>query len=48
MVHYMDSPAPLARLIGERVRHERQARQWTLDRLAEVSDVSRRMLINIE
>jgi transcriptional regulator with XRE-family HTH domain len=30
------------------VRHERQARQWTLDQLAEVSDISRRMLINIE
>lgn len=44
----MDSTGPLARVIGERVRHERQARQWTLDRLAEVSDVSRRMLINIE
>lgn len=44
----MDRSAPLARLIGERVRQERQARQWTLDQLAEVSDVSRRMLINIE
>lgn len=48
MVHHVDSAAPLARLIGERVRHERQARQWTLDQLAEVADVSRRMLINIE
>jgi transcriptional regulator with XRE-family HTH domain len=48
MVHCMDSAAPLTRLIGERVRQERQARQWTLDQLAEVSDVSRRMLINIE
>lgn len=44
----MDGTAPLAGLIGVRVRHERQARQWTLDQLAEVSDVSRRMLINIE
>lgn len=38
----------MARLIGERVRSERQARHWTLDQLAEASDVSRRMLINIE
>ena len=30
------------------MRNERQARQWTLDQLAEVSDISRRMLINIE
>ena len=44
----MDIVGPLPKLIGERVRHERQARQWTLDRLAEVADVSRRMLINIE
>lgn len=48
MLHFMDRAAPLTRLIGERVRQERQARQWTLDQLAEVSDVSRRMLINIE
>ena len=48
MMHCMDSASPLTRLIGERVRQERQARQWTLDQLAEVSDVSRRMLINIE
>lgn len=48
MVHHVDSAAPLPRLIGQRVRQERQARQWTLDQLAEMSDVSRRMLINIE
>jgi transcriptional regulator with XRE-family HTH domain len=48
MLHCMDSASPLTRLIGERVRQERQARQWTLDQLAQVSDVSRRMLINIE
>lgn len=48
MLHRMDSTGPLATLIGERVRSERQAQQWTLDRLAEVSHVSRRMLINIE
>jgi quercetin dioxygenase-like cupin family protein len=47
MVHCVDGHS-LARLIGERVRQERQARQWTLDQLAEVSDVSRRMLINVE
>jgi transcriptional regulator with XRE-family HTH domain len=48
MVHRMEGTAPLAHVVGERVRHERQARLWTLDQLAEVSDVSRRMLINIE
>jgi transcriptional regulator with XRE-family HTH domain len=47
MVHYMGDTDPLTR-IGERVRQERQARQWTLDQLVEVSGVSRRMLINIE
>lgn len=45
----MDQEASaLATAIGLRVRQERQARQWTLDRLAEVSGVSRRMLINVE
>lgn len=44
----MDSPPPLTRLIGERVRQQRQALRWTLDQLAEVSGVSRRMLITIE
>ena len=44
----MDEDNPLTRLIGERVRHERQAHQWTLDYLAQASEVSRRMLINIE
>jgi transcriptional regulator with XRE-family HTH domain len=44
----VNSSASLARLIGQRVRSERQNRQWTLDRLADASDVSRRMLINIE
>ena len=44
----MTNPPPLARIIGERVRLERTTRQWTLDQLAEVSEVSRRMLINIE
>lgn len=44
----MDSTQDLSHLVGERVRRERQARHWTLDQLSEVSDVSRRMLINIE
>ncbi len=48
MVHHMDDAPPLSQLIGERVRQERQVRQWTLDQLAAVSEVSRRMLINIE
>lgn len=48
MLHSMETPAALTRLIGERLRQERQSRQWTLDQLAGVSDVSRRMLINIE
>ena len=44
----MSDDVALPQLIGERVRAERQARSWTLDQLAEVSEVSRRMLINIE
>lgn len=38
----------LARVIGSRVRHERTERGWTLDRLAEVAGVSRRMVVNVE
>lgn len=38
----------LACAIGLRVRQERQARQWTLDRLAEAAGVSRRMVVNVE
>ena len=48
MLHLVDGAGLLIQVIGARVRQERQARQWTLDQLAEVSDVSRRMLINIE
>lgn len=48
MLHYVTDSTSLAQLIGERVRHERQARRWTLDQLSEGSDVSRRMLVNIE
>lgn len=44
----MDGSTSLNRLIGERIRLERNTRQWTLDQLVEVSGVSRRMLINIE
>lgn len=40
--------AVLAAAIGARVRHERQARGWTLDRLAEAAGVSRRLLVNVE
>lgn len=47
-MHGVNETAPLAQLIGVRVRQQRQARQWSLDQLAEVSGVSRRMLINIE
>ncbi len=43
-----DGTAALASAIGGRVRHERTARRWTLDRLAEVAGVSRRMLVNVE
>ncbi len=42
------STAALALAIGVRVRQERQARRWTLDRLAEAAGVSRRMLVNVE
>lgn len=38
----------LAAAIGRRVKQERQARHWTLDRLAEVAGVSRRMVVNVE
>jgi len=44
----MDTAPALRERIGHRVRHEREAHGWTLDRLAEVSGVSRRMLISIE
>lgn len=40
--------AALAAAIGGRIRHERQVRALTLDQLAEVAGVSRRMLINVE
>ena len=42
------SAAALALAIGIRVKHERQARRWTLDQLAAAAGVSRRMVINVE
>ncbi|WP_435745758.1 helix-turn-helix domain-containing protein [Nocardioides sp. SYSU DS0663] len=45
----MDNSArELSAAIGSTVRAERQARGWTLDQLADVTGVSRRMLINVE
>jgi transcriptional regulator with XRE-family HTH domain len=38
----------ITRVIGGRVRQGRNSRGWTLDRLAERSGVSRRMLVSIE
>jgi len=43
-----DNTSALSSAIGERVRQERLARRWTLDRLAEVAGVSRRMVVNVE
>lgn len=43
-----ENAAELAAAIGARVRQERLARSWTLDRLAESADVSRRMIVSIE
>ncbi|MDV3124060.1 cupin domain-containing protein [Mycobacterium sp. 21AC1] len=40
--------AHLASAIGARVKQERQARGWTLDRLAETAGVSRRMVVSVE
>ena len=40
--------AALARVIGSRVRAERQSRGWTLDQLAEAAGTSRRSVINVE
>ena len=49
MVHCMDVDAEsLARAIGARVKQERKGREWTLDQLAEIAGVSRRMLVNVE
>jgi transcriptional regulator with XRE-family HTH domain len=40
--------AALASAIGARVRQERHSRRWTLDHLAAVARVSRRMVVNVE
>jgi transcriptional regulator with XRE-family HTH domain len=42
------STTTLAAAIGARVKQQRQSRRWTLDQLAEVAGVSRRMLVNVE
>ena len=51
-VHYdalMDpETAALASTIGDRVKHARGARRWTLDQLAEAAGVSRRAVVNVE
>jgi transcriptional regulator with XRE-family HTH domain len=51
-MHYsarMDQTATaLATAIGTRIRQERLSRNWTLDHLAGVAGVSRRMLVNVE
>lgn len=44
----MDEAEALAHAIGVRVKQERGARGWTLDRLAETAGVSRRMVVNVE
>lgn len=49
MLHFMDLGAEsLARAIGARVKHERKGREWTLDQLAAIAGVSRRMLVSVE
>ncbi len=40
--------AQLASVIGDRVQAERLSRRWTLDKLAEVAEVSRRMVVSVE
>ena len=43
-----EKTALFAATIGDRIKHERQSRRWTLDQLADAAGVSRRMLINVE
>lgn len=48
-MHSVDEvAAKLASAIGARVKQERRAREWTLDRLAEAAGVSRRMVVSVE
>ena len=44
----VDDTTALAQAIGARVKQQRTLRRWTLDQLAAASDVSRRMLVNVE
>lgn len=49
IMHYMDMDAELlARAIGARVKQERRGRGWTLEQLAAIAEVSRRMLVSVE
>ncbi|NMO04627.1 cupin domain-containing protein [Gordonia sp. TBRC 11910] len=43
-----ESVEALALAIGARVKQERTVRMWTLDQLAELAGVSRRMVVNVE
>lgn len=43
-----DDLGALAHAIGARVRHQRQARRWTLDQLATAAGLSRRLVVNVE
>lgn len=46
LMEYIQST--LSAAIGDRVRHHRLRRGWTMDQLSQSSSVSRRMLINVE
>lgn len=49
MMHYVEvSAESLTHEIGVRIKQERSSRSWTLDHLAEVAGVSRRMLVKVE
>lgn len=49
MMHYVEvSAESLAHEIGVRIKRERNSLCWTLDHLAEVAGVSRRMLVKVE
>jgi transcriptional regulator with XRE-family HTH domain len=49
MMHRVDdNTAALATAVGARVKQQRQLRGWTLDQLAELAGVSRRMVVNVE
>jgi transcriptional regulator with XRE-family HTH domain len=44
----MDTTTDLSRVIGARLHEHRISRKWTLDHLAALAGISRRMLINVE